>query len=243
MMRKVMVLMMACCLLFAGCANAQKEQESAVSDETMEEVEESTESVEEVTNDEAADAELSEEGKTIYPLSDTTMDNLNDAILSVSLEKGDVFVDDSGVTQMKVKVYTYDMYDMVDIAGLEVGDTLVRLSEEVEVTSKEQGESGTVYINGGLDEGGFDLVTEEDGIFYELGYSNAKNWYEVGEATFPVSDDFTGTDTADLDQGEVVFSVDSFLNDEITYFDFTPHNTTIRVEGGKVVDMNRRYIP
>ena len=98
-------------------------------------------------------------------------------------------------------------------------------------------------IRSGLDEGGIDLFTDDGGVYYESGYSDTKSWYEVGEVTIPVSDDFTGTDTADLDQGEVVFSVDSFLNDEITYFDFTPHNTTIRVEGGKVVDMNRRNVP
>ena len=42
-----------------------------------------------------AKAEI-ESGKTICPLPDTTMENLEDAILAVSLEKGDAYVDDTG---------------------------------------------------------------------------------------------------------------------------------------------------
>ena len=49
-----------------------------------------------------------EEGKTINPLPDMTMQNLTDAILAVSLEEGDAYVDDNGRMQMDLKIYTYD---------------------------------------------------------------------------------------------------------------------------------------
>ena len=179
----------------------------------------------------------------VSPLPDTTMENLTDAILSVSLEEGDAYVDDAGKMQMDVKIYTYDKYDMVDIANLQVGDMIFRHSGEVVVTSKEQNESGTVLINGGLENGGFDLVTDEDGIFYEMGFSDVKNWYEVGEATIRVSADFQGIDHADLDLGEVILYPGDFLVGAVTNYDFTPYNTTVRVEGGQIIEMNRRYIP
>ena len=46
------------------------------------------------------------------------------AILAVSLEEGDAYVDDAGIMQMDVKIYTYDKYDMVDISGLKEGDVI-----------------------------------------------------------------------------------------------------------------------
>lgn len=188
------------------------------------------------------EAETAEQN-TIYPLPDTTMENLTDATLPISLEKGDAYVDDTGALQMDVKIYAYDKYDLVDISTLTVGDTIVRYSGEVEVTSMEKNEAGTILINGGEEAGGFDLATDETGIFYELGFNDAKNWYEVGAATLRVSADMKGVDNADPDRGEVTLYPGDLLNDAIENFHFTPHNTTVRVEGGQVVEMNRRYVP
>ena len=179
----------------------------------------------------------------ICPLPDATMENLTDAILSVSLAEGDAYVDETGKMQMDLKIYSYDCYDMVDISNLKVGDTLVRHSDEVQVTSIEQNDAGTIYINGGLDNGGFDLVTDDCGVFYEMGYNDHKNWYQVGEATIRVSADFKGSDCADPELGEVVIYPGDFLVDAVTNYDFMPYNTTIRIEGGQIVEMNRRYIP
>ena len=179
----------------------------------------------------------------ISPLPDATMENLTDAILSVSLAEGDAYVDETGKMQMDMKIYSYDCYDMVDISNLKVGDTLVKHSGKVQVTSIEQNDAGTVYINGGLDNGGFDLVTDDCGVFYEMGYNDHKNWYQVGEATIRVSAAFKGSDCADPELGEVVIYPGDFLVDAVTNYDFTPYNTTIRIEGGQIVEMNRRYIP
>ena len=179
----------------------------------------------------------------ILPLPDTSMDNLSDAILSVSLADGDAYVDDTGKMQMDVKIYSYDKYDMVDISMLKVGDVLVTHTGEVEITALERTENGSLLINGGLDENGFDLVTDETGIFYASGYNDAKNWYEVGQATIRVSVDFEYHDTSDLEAGEVLYYPGSFLIGEVTDYNFTPYNTTIRVEGGQIMEMHRVYTP
>lgn len=223
-MKRVLALLMALSLLLVGCANANNENM-----QTLAPVGEQMSDVDEV-------------GKTILPLPDTTMENLTDAILPVSLEQGDAYVDDEGILQMDVTIYAYDKYDMVDVAMLEVGDTIVGYAGEVEVTSIERNEAGTVMINGGLEAGGFDLVTEDNGVFFELGYNDAKNWYEIGTATLRVSADMTGSDNADPDLGATFYPGD-FLNGSIENFHFTPHNTIVRVEGGQIVEMNRRYVP
>jgi hypothetical protein len=171
------------------------------------------------------------------------MDNLSDAILSISLEEGDAYVDDTGKMQMDVTVYTYDKYDMVDISMLKVGDILVTHAGEVEITALARKESGTVLINGGLDENGFDLITDETGIFYERGYSDTKSWYKIGEATIRVSTDFMYYDTSDLDAGEILYYPGDFLIGAVTDYHFTPYNTTIRVENGQIMEMYRVYMP
>ena len=241
-MKRVLILFAVVCLLLAGCTNGQKEvAESTAPAESIVSAENAaTEAVEQT---ETAATEMVVEGKKIFPLPDTTMDNLSDAIVAVSLEADDAYVDDTGAMQMDLKIYSYDKFDMVDIAALEVGDIIVRYSGEVVVTSKEQNEAGIISINGGVEAGGFDLATEDSGIFYEVGLNDAKNWYEAGVATIPVSADFEFVDNADQEQGEIIFYPGSFLTEEITNYDFTPNNTTIRVEEGKIVEMNRIFVP
>ena len=234
--KKTIILLMASCLLLSGCAYSQTdggENDVLVDNKlaVIAEIHDTADMVQAVTS------------QKISPLPDTTMENLSDAILSISLDEGDAYVDDSGRMQMDLKIYTYDKYDMVDIANSKVGDTVVRHFGEVKVVSKEQNEAGTIFINGGLENGGLDLVTDDCGIFYETGFNDVKNWYEIGEATIRVSVDFKGYDNADLEQGEVIIYPGDFLIGAVTNYDFTPYNTTIRVEDGQIVEMNRVFIP
>jgi hypothetical protein len=236
-MKKWVLIMAAVCLMLAGCS---KVEENVAADTTQTE----KPNVEtEVEQNASSNAEQEEPAAVVHPLPDTTMENLNDAILSISLEEGGAYVDDTGKMQMDVKIYTYDRYDMVDISNLKVGDTLVTHAGEIEITAMERSESGIIRINGGLEEGGLDLVTDDSGIFFETGFNDAKNWYEVGEATIRVSADFLGHDNSDPEQGEVLIYPGDFLVGAVEDYNFTPYNTTIRVEGGQVVEMNRMYTP
>ena len=236
LIKKTIVLWMVFCLLLTGCAASQKGNgENEIPSDIA--------ASKAMVSSDTDSTEQLEETHTITPLPDTTMENLSDAILSISLDEGDAYVDDSGRMQMDLKIYTYYKYDMVDIANLKVGDTVVRHFGEVKVVSKEQNEAGTIFINGGLENGGLDLVTDDCGIFYETGFNDVKNWYEIGEATIRVSVDFKGYDNADLEQGEVIIYPGDFLIGAVTNYDFTPYNTTIRVEDGQIVEMNRVFIP
>ena len=235
-MKKWILVMAAVCLMLAGCGKAE---ENGPADNTQP----AGSDVEAAEQEVSGEAEQEEPAVTVYPLPDTTMENLTDAILSVSLKEGDAYVDDTGKMQMDVTIFTYDRYDMVDISGLKVGDTIVTHAGEVEVTAMERTEGGILYINGGLEEGGFDLVTDESGVFYETGFNDAKNWYEVGEATIRVSADFEGCDNSDPEQGEVVIYPGDFLVGAVTDYNFTPYNTTIRVQDGQIVELNRVYMP
>ena len=127
------------CFLFAGCSSLESQKAFETEPERAELVTEVTETISTTaTTEQAASA------SKIYPLPDTTMDNLSDTILSISLEEGEAYVDDTGKMQMDVTIYSYDKYDMVDISMLKVGDILVTHAGEVEITALERKETGTI---------------------------------------------------------------------------------------------------
>lgn len=183
--------------------------------------------------------------KTVSPLPVTIdMNNLTDCTVAVSFEKGDAYVDDNGVMQLKVKVYTYDLYDMVDIAMLTPGDTIILRGDEVLITDLVRTEYGSVQINGGLDMGGYELITNESTVYFETGYSDVKTYFELGETTIKVSEDFIFTDKMDLDKGETTYYPGDFLTDEAgIFYHFVPNNTTIVIQNGQVIAMERIYTP
>ena len=237
-MKKLMTVMaMLLCLSLVACGqSAQQPAEEPVQEPAQESVQQPAEVP-------SQESEPVAPAATVQPLPDTTMDNLTDAILSVSLEEGGAYVDDTGKMQMDLKIYSYDKYDMVDVASLKVGDVVLGHAGTVTVNSIERDDAGTIFVNGGLDADGIELATDEDGVFYERGFNDAKSWYEVGAATIRVSVDFEGIDGADLEKGEVVLYPGSFLIGEVKNYDFTPYNTTVRVEDGQIIEMNRVYIP
>ena len=109
---------------------------------------------------EAADANSSAtqkegEGNVIFPVDETLdIENLENCTVAVAINEGGVVADDNGKMQMTAKVYTYELYDMVDLAELKVGDVITRLGENVTVTALERLDTGIIRINGGEEEGG-----------------------------------------------------------------------------------------
>ena len=238
-MKRMLLLMILLCFLLAGCGSSEATPPADTTPVTEAETVPETTVAEETT----VTAETAEPSFTVYPLPDTTMENLSDAILSVSLDENSAYIDETGTMQMALKIYSYDRYDMVDISLLKVGDTIVTHTGEVKITALVKAEDGAISINGGFEEDGFDLVTDDSGIFYERGLNDIKNWYEAGTATIRVSPDFVAYDRADLEQGEVILNPENFLSSELVIYDFTPYNTTVRVEAGQIVELERSYTP
>ena len=244
-MKKMMFLMLAVCFLLAGCGKSGEAdtQQTETPNVNAEVKQEPAAPVEPVVKQEPAEPAVEQEtGVTIHPLPDTTMDDLKNATISVSLEEGDAYVDDAGIMQMAVTIYSHDQYDLAQIAELKVGDTIVTHDGDVKVSTLERGTGGTFVINGGPEAGGMELATDDSTIFYEIGFNDAKNWHKVGEATIRVSADFVYYDRSDPET-EKTFYPGSFLVGEVTDYHFTPHNTTIRMEDGQIVEMIRVYVP
>ena len=233
MKKKMLVFCVAMSLVLAmaGCAK---------NEETAEEVQNQEEVTEEVA-EEATEEE--QESGVIMPLPATVdVNNLSDCMIAVSLSDKEAISEEDGKVQMTVKVWTYDLYDMVDISMLEEGSVIQINKEDVEVTSVEEGKN-SIIINGGLDNDGYELRTDEGTVYFEIGYSDVLSYYEVGEATLPVSDEFVFIDSSDLDKGEVSYSIEDLQNNDEIYFDFNANNTKIVIEEGEITVMERVYTP
>lgn len=228
-MKKLIAILLLCALCTA-CGTKEETAPAAQETETTAAEEETAETA---------------EAATISPLPSTVdMEALDNCTLAVSFEEGDAYVDDEGIMQLDVTVYDYDLYDMVDIASLKEGDTIVIRGEDVVVESLETLETGLLYINGGIENGGYDFWHNESGVYFESGMSDAKSYYELGKATIRVSADFEFVDSSDPDQGEVAFYPGDFLTEDAgIVYNFTPNNTSIVVEDGQIINMARVYTP
>ena len=183
--------------------------------------------------------------KVINPLSETLDVNaLDNCTVAVSLEKGDAYVDDNGKMVMNLTVYSYELYDMVDIASLKENDVIVRRNEEVTITEVERTDSGLVRINGGEENGGFDLVSNDNTVYYETGMNDIKAYYELGKVILPVSVDFRYIDESEPEKEAKTYYPGDFLTDYAGLeYNFTPNNTTVVIEDGVIIRMNKVYMP
>ena len=181
----------------------------------------------------------------ISPLPETIDINaLDNCTVAISLEKGGAYVNDSGKMVMDVTVYSYELYDIVDIASLKENDVILRKNEEVKVTEIERLETGLVRITGGEENGGFDLVSNDSTVYYESGMNDIKAYYELGSVTLPVSDEFEYVDESDLDADAKKYFAEDFLKDDSGIeYNFSPNNTSIVIENGTIIKMNKTYMP
>ena len=185
------------------------------------------------------------EGKTLSPLpSGIDPEHLDNCTVAVSFDEGDAFVDDTGAMQLRAKVYVYDVYDMVDISMLQVGDEITICRQNVKVTSLERDEYGAVIINGGLENGEYQLVSGDESGFHAVEFNDAKLYYALGEVTLPVSADFEFEDSSDPEKGACTYYPGDFLTDNAgIVYHFVPNNTTVTIQDGYVVSMQRVYMP
>ena len=185
-------------------------------------------------------------GKIVAPVANPVdVADLPDGIYPVAFDPGDVRDDGNGVTMNAVRVFTRDWYDPVDVRALRVGDTIVVEGQPVPVLTLERGEYG-IAVNAEQDARAFYLVTEEDanGCFIR-GMNDLSTYTEQGTASLTVDPAATFTDAWDIDGEPVTVGVEGIVeamantaNDS-----FVPENTTVRVAGGRVVEIRRAWMP
>lgn len=234
-MKRFAMLLLGLCLLLAACGSPEVPEATHAPTEAPTEV--LTEAPAEAPTEAPTEAPSA---KIVSPLPSTIDINaLDNCTVAVSMEKSDIH----GST-MTVTVYTYDLYDMVDIALLQGGDTIIIRGQEVVIEALDRTEGGLVLINGGLDMGGYDLWTNENTVYFETGYSDMKHWQSLGEVTMEVAPDFRFTDSSDPEKEPVIYTFEDLTGaDSPIDFAFDPQSTTVTIENGQIVSMERTYTP
>ena len=239
-MKKLLPLLLIVCLLTA-CAPQNTVQNTAQNTPP----DTGSNSAQTETQPPAATEPTETEPAPIAPLPSTVdLSAAEDCTLFVSFEEDDFSTDADGRTLLTVSVYDYERFDMVDMAMLQEGSTILLRGEEVTVTALERLEDGTLLINGGVFEGGYEMGTDESTVFFEVRENDHREFYLLGEITLPLSTDFVLTDNAVPDNPGLTFDAAALAAGEVAYiYTFCPLNTTARISGGEIVSMERRYIP
>lgn len=188
--------------------------------------------------------------QTVRPLSPTLdIDKLSNATFAAEFEPSDVVLDSDGAMVIHMVIYDYERFAAADIQALAAGDTLRIDGKDVVVDSVETNEYGLVSVNGGMEENGYDLVADTDGLYYETGTDDMKSYYAIGQKTFPVSQDFVFTDNSDLDhQGKTMLAGDYLTAMEKAAADktdlyYTPYCITVKMADGKISAVEKRFVP
>ena len=183
-----------------------------------------------------------QEAKRVEPLPETLDVNaLTDATVAASFSAEDISEKD-GKTQIPLTVYDYDVYDMVDVAQLAVGDTIVVDGKDMVVTSRED-KDGFVTINGGLEQGGVDLTSDDSGVYYAVGMDDVKSYHELGRITVPVAEGFVLTDNADPEHPDETYAASDLAKLAASEPGFTANNTLATIEHGELTVLARSYTP
>ena len=201
-----------------------------------------------------ASSHVAEEGVTEpINLLTGTLDNLDDpdtvTFIPASIVSG---VQDGKLT---AKVFRYDRYKKEDVEKLAVGDKITFHEEgavwnqvvNAEVTSVERNDQyHLVSINGGMEQpGGLDLKLEDD-VYRTMTFDDYPVYYEMGEKTMPLAEDVVLKDSsADPQAGAVettgADAVAAAINADPD--NWTTYNTTLVVQGGKVLEVRRIWVP
>lgn len=216
-------------MLLSGCAN-EKKNEANPQDYISEERNA------QFTPENTLEENLSPaEGKRVEPLKSTlSTDALHDCLFAASFSNSDIVLDNDGILNISMAVYDYELFDMVDVYLLEEGDTLVINGEDLLVQSIERNQD--VIINGGAKEGGVTLMSDNDGVYYEVTADMEKNYYFDGYTMLQAAEEFVFYDYSDPEDTELVYDADELYSAKDTIdFSGSNTNTSVVVESGKIL--------
>ena len=182
-----------------------------------------------------------------------TLDDLDDAqtttFVSAAITSG---VQDGKLT---AKVFSCDIYKKEEIEKLAVGDKITFHEEGVaqdqcvitEVKSIERNDQHhLVSINGGMEQpGGLDLKLEDD-VYRTMTFDDYPLYYEMGEKTMPLAEDVVLKDSSADPQAEAVETTGADAVAAVINADpdnWTTYNTTLIVQGGRVQEVRRIWVP
>ncbi len=177
------------------------------------------------------------------------LDALEDGIYPVAFEPENLVETESGLLLEPVEIFTKDTYDIVDIAMLGEGAVIYVDGEYITVETIEE-ENGFKVINGGYENGGCMLrAMDEDNCFVAVFEDDYPSFTSYGFASLELDENAVLTDSSELDAPAVTVegaqAIKEWMKEQAEEESgfFIQLNTEIRTENGKIVEINRHYIP
>ncbi len=172
-----------------------------------------------------------------------TMENLSDATMHVAFSANDF---DWKSNTLRIKVYTEDLYDTVEVNHLQTGDTLIYDGNRIVVDSLVI-DGSYITVNNGIEEGGANLVAHEGGTYRAMQLDDHSTYSKLGETTLPLRSDFAfivcgenPTDPYDT----IRVNPQAYLAELPDYKqEFTVLDTEVRIENDSIVSITRLWIP
>lgn len=172
-----------------------------------------------------------------------SVDNLQDCTIPIAFTLEDFNWMGGNLT---MKVFNMDLYDVVDISQMQVGDTILYNRDSVVINTINK-DHGVIDINGGIDEGGCCLAGYEGGTYVARFWDDHATYTELGKAEVALAEDFILIDCGSFPEDPS----DTIRTDQKLYIenledgrkDFYPLNTRVTIENGMITEINRHWIP
>ena len=259
-MKKIIALALVILLVFsfAGCKKDEAPETTPNPTEQIESTEKTPEATtpeetaptvtekEEITEPAPTEPEFVFDG-TANPIeNELNPEQLPDGTYHIKIKNGGVASVD-GVKPVSVNaiLYNYDKYDVRELCWLDIGDKLIVDGKEIVVNDYNVTKMGIIMINGGLgQEGGYEFMEDADGNYFSFDNNDKKTFREVGPISIPVHENFTFTDSSDIEKEPIVYTLSDFTINDV-YFEYAggPDNAIIVIRDGFVVEMVIGYRP
>ncbi len=169
-------------------------------------------------------------------------EEFGNASFAASFTEEDLVKQDDGTFALTVMIYRYELFSGDDITALKKGDVIWCLGHDVVVDTIETRTDGTVVINGGIENGGRYLKTDDGAVYFESGMNDVKSYYEIGENTYTLAENFVLTDSSDLDN-PITYTAEEFSALDHGAAGFINSNTIVETENDVITAIERVYIP
>lgn len=187
------------------------------------------------------------EHNTIAPIPvNIDVNNLEDGIYPVAINRNTMIETENGY-KIEFEIFNHDLYDMVDLQQMKIGDSIVVNGETFLVNEIGQ-EGDYLTVNGGIEQGGFHFWPLGGGVYQIMGFSDYTTYTSFGKTWFEIVGDIDFVDKGNVEEtmdGVVVPMQETF--DYLLYKcqigSFDEHSVRIRIEDGKIVEFYREYRP
>lgn len=227
-------------MLTACTSGTSATTDTETTTETSAETEEAGTEADTEDNTEAADETESTGAVTVFPEANSlAVDGSQDDVTFAVSFTADGITKDGDTYSISYTAYAEESFDNYAVEALKAGDTIVLGGESVLIDTIEI-KDGFVTINGGIEEGGYELMTTDDMFYHQIGMSDIRTYETLGEATLPVSADCVISDSSESPDEIKTITMEDVISSQTPFYE---QNTTITVNNGEIVEITRAFMP